>query len=175
MFPAIVRLMIALMTVPIFACEHSRDSRAAAIGATAGTGPNEPAGPHKSALPDAPCLVQPEDFSLGQETRSKDGRFSVRIVDAQPAPPAMFNNAWQVEVVGPDGATMPNATVIDAEPYMPAHDHNGGYAAKVTPTEPGRFDVTPLYMHMGGGWTVTFTVDIEGKTGEAVVDVCIPE
>ncbi|MDD9945161.1 MAG: FixH family protein [Myxococcales bacterium] len=182
MYLPFVYLLVALSASQLLACDDSSDQAGANVP-TAGNGdgdsatnPDAPtAGSNTDDLPAAPCKVQPEDFALDQTTMSEGGLFAVKIVGAEPAPPAKFDNAWDVQIVGPTGDPMEGATIKEVKPWMPAHGHGAGYVPMVTATEAGAFNVDPLYLWMSGGWTVTFTVEVGGQAEDAVVDVCIPQ
>ena len=80
-----------------------------------------------------------------------------------------------MQIVSPTGELMPEAMIEEVFPWMPAHGHGAGYVPMITSTGTGSFNVDPLYLWMSGGWTVTFTVNVNGASEDAVVDVCIPQ
>lgn len=90
--------------------------------------------------------------------------FTVRVLDATPAPPAKGTNAMTIQIVDPSGAPIDNATIL-VTPYMPDHAHGSALEPVVTPAgSEGKYAVTSLYYPMAGLWRITFSVTLPGAS-----------
>lgn len=90
--------------------------------------------------------------------------FSVRVLDASPAPPAKGTNTMTVQIVDPAGTPIDNAVVV-VTPFMPDHAHGSAVKPVVTPADSdGKYTVTSLYYPMAGLWRITFSVTLPSAT-----------
>ncbi len=100
-----------------------------------------------------------------------DGKITVSIMNADPAPPARYNNTWVVEVRS-DGTPVSDA-VLSVAPDMPDHGH-GAQAVKVTPQSDGLYELTPLNLFMPGYWEVPIQITLDDQSeAEVVFGFCI--
>jgi hypothetical protein len=86
---------------------------------------------------------------------STSGAYQIVLVDADPAPPALYTNTWTIKVENGSGAPMTDAE-LNVVPFMPDHGHGTSVKANVTAQPDGTMSVTPLYLFMGGVWRVEF-------------------
>lgn len=101
------------------------------------------------------------------------GHFTLRMLEAQPAPAQKGDNTWKVRVTDAAGAAVTGATV-KVTPFMPEHGHGTSIAATVTEDADGRYDITPVNLSMPGLWEVTFDVkSAQGTADRMVVWLCI--
>lgn len=108
-------------------------------------------------------------YADGLRATSKDGAVAVRLVSADPKPPAKGANALVIAVEDAEGAALAGATVA-LKPFMPDH----GHGASVTPVvaagaTPGRYDVTAVELFMPGIWELQFRVTPAGGAAHDVV------
>ncbi|AKV03030.1 hypothetical protein AKJ09_09693 [Labilithrix luteola] len=96
---------------------------------------------------------------------SKQGTsFTVRVLDATPAPPAKGTNTMTIQIVDLAGAPIDDA-VVGVTPFMPDHAHGSAVKPVVTPAgSDGKYAVTSLYYPMAGLWRVTFSVTLPGSS-----------
>jgi hypothetical protein len=99
-----------------------------------------------------------------QGLAKESGGITVKIADAEPAPPLKGENALVLEISDAAGAPIDGATVT-ITPFMPDHGHGSAVAPVVAAKGDGRYEVTEVYLAMAGLWTITVTVQPAG--GEA--------
>lgn len=88
--------------------------------------------------------------------------FTVRLLDAVPAPPVKGTNAFTVQVVDAAGKPVDGAT-LTLVPFMPDH----GHGSAVTPVvkalgADGKYTVEKVYLAMAGLWELRFNVTAPG-------------
>jgi hypothetical protein len=156
-----MRSVICLTTLVLFAT------------AACGGGGGEPDAGYNCALED-----RDDEFIAGMEKVGARG-MTFRLVSADPAPPARFENAWVIEIDDASGAPLGGATV-SVVPLMPDHGHGTSVRAVVTPDDAidGRYGVAPINLFMPGLWAVTIQAMPAGGTtadrDDAVFRFCIP-
>lgn len=91
---------------------------------------------------------------------------TIAVVSADPAPPDVGVNTWQLEVTTADGAPGEEAEVV-VRPFMPQHGHGSSPAEFAASRGDGdAWDVPPMDLFMPGVWEVT----IELLEGDEPVD-----
>lgn len=127
-----------------------------------------------SEAPAASCETEMRDdtYAIGL---AKDGAaLRVTFVDAMPAPPARYDNAWIVMVT--DAATgEPVADCLgEAIPFMPDHMHGTSIEAHVTAGEnPGEYVIDPVNLFMPGLWEVTLEFTCGEVSDDVVFSFCV--
>lgn len=109
-----------------------------------------------------------DEFYAGIERTSAEGRFLVRITDAEPAPPGRGDNTWWLSIETDGGAALAGATV-EARPFMPEHGHGTSPPAfEATELETaGEYVVGPFDLFMPSLWEVVIVVTTPEWTDEA--------
>ena len=100
------------------------------------------------------------------------GNLSIRLVEANPAPPAKGDNTWTFELFATQGNVLITASsTITVVPVMPGHGLATAPASfKAEPIQPpGRFRVGPMNLPRDGLWEVTFTAQVPMTTDEQMV------
>ncbi|RMH38624.1 MAG: hypothetical protein D6689_19025 [Deltaproteobacteria bacterium] len=104
-----------------------------------------------------------------------DNGTAVRLVEADPAPPARFDNAWVLAVEDASGAPRDDAQVA-VTPWMPDHGHGTPIEAVVTPRgSDGLYDVAPINLWMPGLWEIRIDATVDGVDDRVVFAFCIDE
>jgi hypothetical protein len=115
-----------------------------------------------------------QTFSAGMTAMGDQGMFQVKLLDAQPAPPARGDNSWTAQILDAAGAPLPGATVNRVHPYMPDHGHGTKVVPAVSALDAeAKCDVTSIDFRMAGVWTITFDVTTAAGTDSAVLAFCI--
>jgi hypothetical protein len=89
------------------------------------------------------------------------GTLSIKLLQANPSPPAKGTNTITLELSDASGAPVDNAT-ITVTPFMPDHGHGSAVVPTVTPSGGGKYAVSNVYLAMAGLWKVTFSVQVAG-------------
>lgn len=142
---------------------------AVAVGllALVGCGADEPDEPGGASTD--PCGGGGEAYYSGVSKTASDGtRFT--IVDAVPAPPARFENSWQVRVTDAAGTAL-TGEMLSAAPWMPKHGH-GSPTVTATADAAGLYHLDDVRLSMPGVWQVTLS-DASGAS--ALFEFCIAD
>ncbi len=120
-------------------------------------------------------------FAPNLEKSTQRGDFKVRLVSAEPAPPAKGLNAWVVRVLSASGTPVPSPSLAlhresdSPDPSMPDHGHGSLTNASVVRRANGDFAIEPLDLFMPGVWRVGFDVSAPGQQRDvAFFFFCIP-
>ncbi len=118
-------------------------------------------------------------------------QLSVTLVDNRPGaadtnnPPGTWvkgSNTWEIQVRTLAGQAIDGLT-IQAVPKMPDHGHGTSITPLTTDEGAGAYLISPLYLYMGGYWTITLNIRPPASDGGAssaltsdsvVFNVCIP-
>lgn len=144
----------------------------AGCGSSAESSGDGSAGASAADASDAPALScigdsRAQTYVAGIEQQGAAKNLSIRILDAKPAPPAVGENVWTIQLVDANGDPVDGAT-IDVAPLMLDHGHGSSIVPTVTPSgADGKYDVTLLELFMPGLWQVAFTVKTP-TTGDTV-------
>ncbi len=95
------------------------------------------------------------------------------LVAASPAPPAINNNTWTLQVLDSNGSPIPNATFSPIKTWMPDHGHGSPEVPLATPNPDGTYSVQPLDLFMNGLWQVTFTAQVGTVSDSATFSFCV--
>jgi hypothetical protein len=130
-------------------------------------------------------------YAPGTVVASTDGKLKVTLVDNRPGPADANNppgnwvkgsNTWDLSVS--DGAGQPlDGLDIQAVPRMPDHMHGTSITPITNDEGQGQYQISPLYLYMGGYWQITLNIRSPvdsgtsfGLAGDSVVfSVCIPD
>jgi hypothetical protein len=151
-------LAITMMALPLAAC-----------GTASGGGTG---GSTSTGL----CDTDPRamTYAAGLSQTVTGGIMKVSFVDATPAPPALNENEWTVQVTGENGDPVTGAT-ITMKPFMPDMGHGSSVTPQVTPMgTAGMYQITLIDLFMPGIWTNTFTLTTPSEpVTTAVFTFCI--
>ncbi|HYQ27397.1 MAG TPA: hypothetical protein VER04_09255 [Polyangiaceae bacterium] len=152
-----------------FACSlcacSSQSSRAGDPGAIAG-GAGSTVG----------CRPSDADvYSAGMTKPGAAGHFEFTLVSSTPAPPALGDNRFLVQVSDADGNAMSGDLSVALE--MPEHGHSSPAPEVGFDPENGVFSLQPVRLFMVGLWRASFafqgSLDGVPLTDSAVFELCI--
>ncbi|HEY3805721.1 MAG TPA: FixH family protein [Kofleriaceae bacterium] len=123
-----------------------------------------------------------ETYTVGDEHMGAAGMIDVKLMSADPAPPARGNNTWVMLLSsmsdGVVGAPMDGMeSDIEVTPYMPDHMHGTPLVPQITPVDgqTGQYTLTPVNLWMPGLWATTIAVDLGSASDKVVYNFCLPE
>jgi len=117
-----------------------------------------------------------DDIKIGLVKAGDKELVQVELVTLTPAKPTEDEeNTWTVKLMDMSDAPMPDAQIMEVQPFMPDHGHGSQELPMIGDVNAdGEVDVTNIYFQMPGVWTVTFTVDDgSGATDKVTFGVCI--
>lgn len=127
-----------------------------------------------SAGAGAECSGEFDEYMPGMSKQASPGALTLRLADANPAPPGFGTNAWTLLVLDENDEPVTGATV-HATPYMPAHTH-GSAEVVVEERGDGEYRLEPVVLNMPGLWEVAIEVTpADGEPSEALFSFCVPE
>ncbi len=107
---------------------------------------------------DCSLVTDVDVYSPGLEKVGDNG-YTVRIMDAQPAPPSRGDNVWTLSILDPSSAAA-NDLKITNETWMPKHMHGSPIFGASDPTgNAGEYDFGSVNLFMPGIWEVTIIVN----------------
>ena len=113
-----------------------------------------------------------DSYSAGLEKAGETAK--IRLLDAQPAPPARGNNEWQVQVLDSGDAPIGDAVITRVKPFMPDHGHGPSTEPDIGEVaDDGTAAIRAIDFMMPGVWTITFSVDSASGPDAAVFAFCI--
>lgn len=127
-----------------------------------------------SPPPEPSCEGRGDEYFAGFERTTDDGKFSVELISAEPAPPAnSYTNKWTLQVTDPaTGESLLGALVV-AGPYMVDHGH-GAPNVIAAETGNGVYLLDPLSLKMNGLWDVTLKVTpASGEESRVMMSFCV--
>jgi hypothetical protein len=122
-----------------------------------------------------PCTddARVDKYAAGMEKIGSNGRFKVKLLASQPAPPAKPLDVWNLAITDMNGAPQSGLTVA-VSPYMPDHRHAPPVAPVVTAlAEPGRYDVAMINLFMAGVWQVKVSLSAAGASDAVTFWFCV--
>jgi hypothetical protein len=124
---------------------------------------------------DVSCANDPraEAYQAKMSARGAAGLLTFVLVSGQPAPPAINDNTWTIQVLDGNGQPVPNATFSPIKTWMPDHGHGSPETPTATANGDGTYAVQPLYFFMNGLWQITFTAQAGSATDSATFSFCI--
>jgi hypothetical protein len=116
-----------------------------------------------------------EDITIGLTKTGGSDLVKVAIVSLDPATPAEGEeNIWTVQLLDASDAPMPSAALTEVKPWMPEHGHGAQQPPVIGDTDAdGQVEVSNIFFHMPGVWTMDFTVDDGGINDTATFGLCI--
>jgi hypothetical protein len=112
-------------------------------------------------------------YSAG-ETFTGAANVTIALMDAMPAPPAQGDNTWTLDVKGPDGNPITDATITLAQRMVDHNGHPGPKTATITSLGGGSYEAKPVGFSMTGYWENIFDVKTATLEDKVDVKVCVP-
>lgn len=132
----------------------------AAAGCSDGTDSSSSSGTSGSGQTACERDTRKDTYAAGLS--KKGATFTVKILDAQPAPPVKGTNVLTLQVSDAAGAPVNGATVT-VVPFMPDHGHGSAVVPVVTALgADGKYTVEKLYLAMSGLWEIRVNVTAPG-------------
>lgn len=136
-------------------------------------GDDEPA-KVSDAMPDCSLDSRAQPYAPGMAATASDG-VRVIVVEALPAPPERFVNTWSLQVQGPNGQPVTDAS-LSVTAFMPDHGHGSPSPPVIEPGEElGDFTMGPFDLWMPGIWELRFVAVSGDTTSLAVLSICVQE
>lgn len=99
--------------------------------------------------------------------------FSLRLIESTPRPPDRGDNTWALQLLDQNLVAVSTGTVT-AKPWMPDHGHGTTpQMHRARATGGGQLHLGPMDLFMPGYWTVTFSVEADGKEDTVVFKFCL--
>jgi hypothetical protein len=116
------------------------------------------------------CSTDPraEAYKVGLTETATDGAVSIKLQDANPAPPTRGNNTFHIALTDKAGKPIEGAE-ISTKTWMPDHGHGSSIVPTTTPSGNGVYEINPLNLFMPGIWQITFDVTEKDKTTDSVM------
>jgi hypothetical protein len=118
------------------------------------------------------CAMDPriDTYTAGLTKAGAKGAAQVKIVSADPAPPAKGGNTWSIQILDASGNPLDATVTVDEK--MPDHGHGTAVKPKITPGDgAGTYTIAPLYLFMAGVWRVQLSILPAGADGGPPIDV----
>jgi hypothetical protein len=117
-----------------------------------------------------------DSYAPGLEKSGVRGHFSFTLVSSTPAPPALDDNRFVVQVSDADGNPVEGALSVSLE--MPEHGHPSPKQPEIRFDAEGQaFILEPMRLFMVGLWRITFNFESSMAdaplTDSAVFEFCI--
>ena len=105
--------------------------------------------------------------------KQTSGALSIKLMEANPAPPAKQSNVLTFQVDDASGKAVDGAT-LSVTPFMPDHGHGSSVKPTITAKGGGTYEVTNVYLPMPGLWRLTVTVQMPNVAAQdAAFSFCI--
>jgi hypothetical protein len=120
------------------------------------------------------CASDPRAETYGADM-SKVGDAKVLtfiLIAANPAPPAIDDNTWTVEVLDSSGSALSDAA-LSIKTWMPDHGHGSPETPMATLNAGATYSVQPLYLFMNGLWQITITAQAGAVSDTATFSFCV--
>jgi YtkA-like len=117
------------------------------------------------------CVMDPrvDTYTAGLTKMGAKSMAQVKVMTADPAPPAKGGNAWTIQLLDAAGNPLDGTFTVDEK--MPDHGHGSAVRPKITKGDAvGSYTLNPLYLFMAGVWRIQFTVFPPGADGGAPLD-----
>lgn len=139
-----------------------------------GAGPSDASNAGSAGAGAESCSGDFDEYAPGMSKAADPGELTLRLEDANPAPPGFGTNVWTLLVLDENDAPVTGASV-QATPYMPAHTH-GSAEVVVEERGEGEYRLEPVVLNMPGVWEVAIDVTpVDGERSEALFRFCVPE
>lgn len=140
----------------------------------AGCGSDAAPATDSSMLPVGGCAseTRAEPYKAGMTFQGSAG-VVIALMDANPAPPHKGDNVWTLDIKGPDGNPIPDATITVTQ-LMVDHGHPGAKNPDITSLGGGSYKADPVNFNMSGFWETTFEVKTDTLDDKVDVKMCIP-
>lgn len=139
-----------------------------------GGAPSDPSNAGSAGAASASCSGEFDEYAPGMSKPASPGSLTLRLEDANPAPPGFGTNVWTLLVLDENEDPVTGA-LVHATPYMPAHTH-GSAEVVVEEQGDGEYHLEPVVLNMPGVWEIAIDVTPPGgESSEALFTFCVPE
>ena len=107
---------------------------------------------------DEPPPIVADEWVLPLEKQSLDSTVIATLTDANPAPPALGNNTWTLQLADAEGNPLEGLD-LKARLYMPKHGHGSSPTMVHAGDVAGEYVIERMNFFMGGVWEVTLYAD----------------
>jgi len=119
-----------------------------------------------------------DPFVVDADAAGAAGSMSFRILEATPASPMRFQNAWTLQINSMQnnviGAPLESLAIV-VTPYMPDHQHGNGIPVQVTAMpDAGQYKLDPLFLGMPGYWEITVNASSPSSDDTHIYKICVP-
>lgn len=113
-----------------------------------------------------------QTYAANMQVTGAAGVFTFVLVSSDPAPPADENNTWVLKVLDSGGQPVTGATLASVTPTMPLMSH-GTSAPTIVANGDGTFQVSGIYLFMGGLWQVAIVAKNGSQQDTASFYFCV--
>ena len=113
-----------------------------------------------------------EPFTAGMAKTGGKG-LSVALMNADPAPPARYNNRWTLQGRDSSGNAIEGAS-LKVVGRMPDHPHSCPRQSIVTDQGGGMYDADPVSLGMAGFWVIKVYVQSASVSDSVEFKFCAP-
>jgi hypothetical protein len=147
-------LALALASAPVALAACGDDSSSTSSSGTSGT--------------QTACQKDTRKDAYASGLAKSGASFTVKLLDAQPAPPSKGTNTMTVQVLDASGKPVDGASVT-LVPFMPDHGHGSAVAPIVKGLgADGKYTIEKVYLAMAGLWELRFNVQAPGAASSDV-------
>ncbi|HEY1696056.1 MAG TPA: FixH family protein [Polyangiaceae bacterium] len=130
----------------------------AALAASGCSSKSDPAADPDGGTGDGGDVVSCDDsreqtYAANMQVTGDAGVFTFVLQSSDPAPPADETNTWVLQVLDASGQPVTAATLASVTPTMPLMSH-GTSTPTIVANGDGTFQVSGIYLFMGGLWQV---------------------
>ncbi len=144
------------------------------VACSDGAEPSDPSNAGSAGASSASCSGEFDEYAPGMSKSARPGSLTLRLEDANPAPPGFGSNVWTLLVLDENDEPVTHA-LVQATPYMPAHTH-GSAEVVVEEQGEGEYRLEPVVLNMPGVWEIAIDVTPpDGEVSEALFTFCVPE
>jgi hypothetical protein len=130
--------------------------------------PNDPEPPPDMEIG---CERDPRVLTFSSTVTVVPANFEITLESTQPSPPAKGANHWRVRVEDSNGSPLA-VDSVEAEPFMPDHNH-GPPRAPVVTRSGDVWDIDAIDFFMPGVWRMTITVKAGTREGAGEFFYCV--
>lgn len=139
------------------------------LGCSSDQAPAQPGGGGAAAHPTCDDRGQPLVSGLSRQGAED---VEVQLQSLEPPRPVVGDNTWSVSLTRA-GAVLEGAA-LEVSPWMPDHQHASTKTVLVAETDPGTYQLSPVYLGMIGYWEVGITIEVdEEPLAHVSFDTCL--
>lgn len=141
------------------------------LGCASDEAPAQPGEGGGGAAADPTCNDRGQPLVFGV-SRQDAGGVEVQLQSLDPSRPVVGDNTWSVSVTRA-GAALEGAA-LEVSPWMPDHQHASTKTVLVVETDPGIYQLSPVYLGMIGYWEVGIAIEVDDEPlAHVSFDTCL--